>query len=194
MGDRALRSAFDRLRHLGDGFRDEIGRRQSAHAGDRRGRARRCAGLSEAPVHDDRHGRHRDLRAAGLLPRRTGRDRLPDRCDPVGRRRLHRHERFGSRQRAHRAGGDYVARRRTRTRLQGRCNHRHASGRSRAARRDHLLRLSHPGHGPEGQRSRGGRCAGRARLRRLADFDFRSPRRRHLHQGRRRRRRSRRQG
>jgi Inorganic pyrophosphatase len=30
----------------------------------------------------------------------------------VGRRRLHRHERFGSRQRAHRAGRDHVARRR----------------------------------------------------------------------------------
>ena len=30
----------------------------------------------QAPVHDDRHGRHRDLRAAGLLPRHAGRGRL----------------------------------------------------------------------------------------------------------------------
>ncbi|MCK7472766.1 MAG: hypothetical protein MZV49_02820 [Rhodopseudomonas palustris] len=30
------------------------------------GRPRRCAGLSEAPVHHDRRRRHRDLRAARL--------------------------------------------------------------------------------------------------------------------------------
>src|SRR5205823_2541828 len=35
MGDCALRSAFDRLRHLGDVFRSEIGRGQPADAGNR---------------------------------------------------------------------------------------------------------------------------------------------------------------
>ncbi len=42
----------------------------------------------------------------GLLARLAGRDRLPDRRGAVGRRRLHRHERLGARQRAHRAGRD----------------------------------------------------------------------------------------
>src|SRR5437667_4423469 len=77
MGDCALRSAFDRLRHLGDVFRSEIGCRQPAHAGNRRRGGRRRAGLSQAPVHDDRHGRRRDFRALGLLPRHAGCDRLP---------------------------------------------------------------------------------------------------------------------
>ena len=48
------------------------------------------------------------------------------------------------------------------------------------------------GHGVAGPRD--DRRAGRARLRRLADFDLRPAWRRHLHQGRGRRRRSRRQG
>ena len=47
------------------------------------------------------------------------------------------------------------------------------------------------GHARE--QPRGRRCAGRARLRRVADFDLRPSRRRHFHQGRGRRRRSRRQ-
>ncbi len=38
---------------------------------------------------------------------------LPDRRDAVGCCRLHRHERLGPRQCAHRAGGDHVAGRRT---------------------------------------------------------------------------------
>ena len=194
MGDCALRSAFDRLRHLGDVFRPESGCRQRAHAGNRGGGGRRRAGLSQAPVHDDRHRRRRDFRAAGLLPRHAGCDRLPDRCGAVGRCGLHRHERLGSRQRAHRAGRDHLAGRRSRTRLQGGRDHGHARCRSRAARRHHLFRLSHPRHGAEGQRPRRRRCAGGARLRRLADLDLRPSRRRHLHQGRRRRRRSRRQG
>ena len=76
----------------------------AAHAGDRGRDPGRRAGLSQAPIHDDRHRRRRDLRAAGLLPRHAGRGRLPDRRGAVGRRRLHRHERLGARQRAHRAG------------------------------------------------------------------------------------------
>ena len=38
--------------------------------------------------------------------------RLRDRRDPVGRRRLHRHEHLGARQRAHRAAATHVAGRR----------------------------------------------------------------------------------
>ncbi len=183
MGDCALRSAFDRLRHLGDVFRSEIGCRQPAHAGNRGRGGRGRAGLSQAPVHDDRHGRHRDLRPSGLLPRHAGCDRLPGRRDTVGRRRLHRHERFGSRQRAHRAGRDHLAGGRPRTRLQGGRHHRHAGRGSRAARRHHLFRLSHPRLGAEGQRPCRRRCAGGAWLRRLADLDLRPSRRRHLYQG-----------
>jgi MFS family permease len=58
-----------------------------------------------------------------------------DRRGAVGRCRLHRHERLGARQRAHRAGRDQVAGRRPRHRLQGGRHHRHARGRPRAARR-----------------------------------------------------------
>ena len=80
------------------------------------------------------------------------------------------------------------------SRLPLRCHHRHAGRRPRPARR--LGLLPHPDDDRRlcGQRSRGRRLAGRARLRRLADLDLRPSRRRHLHQGRRRRRRSRRQG
>ena len=42
-------------------------------------------------------------------------DRLPDRRGALGRGRLHRHERLGARQRAHRAGRDRLARRRAST-------------------------------------------------------------------------------
>ena len=64
-----------------------------------------------------------------------GGDRLPDRRDPLGLGRLHRHERLGARQRAHRPGGDSVARRRPRRRLQGGRGDRPSGGRPRAARR-----------------------------------------------------------
>ncbi len=130
----------------------------------------------------------------GLSARLAGRDRLRDRRDAVGRGRLHRHERVGARQRAHRAGGDQVARRRSRHRLQGGRHHRHAGGGPRAARRHRLLR--HPDRPARlcAQQPHRGRRAGRARLRRLADLDLRPSRRRHLHQGCRRRRRPRRQG
>src|SRR5260370_597721 len=107
MVDCALRSAFHRLRDLGDDVGLEIGRRQSADAGNRGRRARRRAGLPEAPVPDDRPGRHRHLRAVGLLPWTPGGDRLPDRRGAVRRRRLHRDERLGPRQCAHGAGRDH---------------------------------------------------------------------------------------
>ncbi len=57
-----------------------------------------------------------------------------------------------------------------------------------------LLRHPHLVRGLCAGRPHSGRRAGRARLRRLADLDLRPSWRRHLHQGRGRRRRSRRQG
>ena len=83
---------------------------------------------------------------------------------------------------------------RPRHRLQGGRDHRHAGGRSRAARRRRLFLGADRADGLCPVRSHRHRLAGGARLRRLADFDLRPSRRRHLHQGRRRRRRSRRQG
>ena len=56
-----------------------------------------------------------------------------------GADRLHRHERLGARQRAHGAGGDALAGRRPRHRLQVGRRDRHAGRRPRAARRRRLL-------------------------------------------------------
>ena len=80
-------------------------RRHGPHAGDRRGHPGRRPGLSQAPVHHHRHRRRRHLHHRRLAPaRHLRRHRLPDRRGPLGRRRLHRHERLGPRQRAHRPG------------------------------------------------------------------------------------------
>ena len=67
-----------------------------------------------------------------------------------------------------------------------------ARRRARAARRRRLLRRAHLDL--QRQPEDGGRRAHRPRLRRLADLGLRAARRRHLHEGRRRRRRPRRQG
>ena len=82
----------------------------------------------------------------------------------------------------HRAG--------VRRRLQGRHRHGHPRRRPRPARRRRLLRRP-----ARRRRQRGGRGPRprRPQLRRLADLGLRPPRRRHLHEGRRRRRRPRRQ-
>ena len=75
-----------------------------------------------------------------------GRHRLRHRRLPVGRDRLHRHERLGARQRAHRRGGRYQRPgRRPRRRLQVGRGHRHVRRGAGPARRRDLLR--HPaGH------------------------------------------------
>ncbi len=70
------------------------------------------------------------------------RSRLPHRCGPPGLAGYNRYERLGSRERAHGAGGNTVARGRSRHRLQGRCRDGHAGGRTRASRRGCLLRHS----------------------------------------------------
>ena len=191
---RSVRRSGHRLRDLGHAL-GALGRcRQRENAGDRRRHPRGRAGLSEAAIFDHRRGRRRHLPDCRLFPRLAGRRRLCGRRHPVRLGRLHRHERLGARQCAHRASRDQVARRRARNRVPRRRHHRHAGGRPGAARRDALFRLPHrhAAHGAE--RSRSDRCHGGARLRRLADLDLRPPWRRHFHQGRRRWRRSGRQG
>ena len=119
-----------------------------------------------------------------------------DRRRAVGRRRLHRHERLGARQRPHRPGRDAVASAAAST-----SPSRPApspacwspASRCSASR----VYYGYPDRGIAGSapaEPHGHRRARRARLRRLADLDLRPSRRRHLHQGRRRRRRPRRQG
>ena len=67
------------------------------------------------------------------------RDRLPDRRGAVGRCRLHRHERLGARQRAHRRGRAPRHRPGDGRRIPRRRDHRHAGRRPRSARRRRLL-------------------------------------------------------
>jgi K(+)-stimulated pyrophosphate-energized sodium pump len=75
-----------------------------------------------------------------FLGRHDGR-RLRARRGAVGRLRLHRHERLGARQRAHRAGRHQGHRPGAGRRLQGRRHHRHAGGGPGPAGRGHLLLL-----------------------------------------------------
>ena len=187
-------AALDRLWRLHRHQPHGGGRRQPAHAGDfRRGRRGR-AGLSQATVHDHRRRRGHRLHHHRPLAVVDGGDRIRHRSDPVGRRRLHRHERLGARQRAHRAGGDQVARRGPQHRLSRRRGDRASRRRPRAARRRRLFHRADPRPRLRPSRPHHDRRAGRARLRRLAHLDLRPSRRRHLHQGRGRRGRSRRQG
>ena len=160
-------------------------------AGNLGGRAGGRAGLPHPPVHDHRRGRGADRGpAAGPAGLQDG-DRLPDRGDALGRDRLHRDERLRPRQHARRRGGPRRRAAGARRRLQRRLGHRPPGRRPGAARRRRLLR--DPGRHRH-QRQGRGRRADRARLRRLADLRLRPARRRHLHQGRRRRRRPGRQG
>ena len=77
----------------------------------------RRRGVPEAPVHDDRGRRGRAVPAARLLRQARLGDgvRLPDRRRALGRGRLHRHERLGALERAHRRGGPRRARARRST-------------------------------------------------------------------------------
>ena len=81
-------------------------RGQRADAGDRPRRPGGRRGVPEQAVHDDRGRRDRAVPPARLLQQaRLGDgDRLPDRRDPLRRRRLHRHERRRALERAHRRG------------------------------------------------------------------------------------------
>ena len=98
--------------------------------------------LPEPPVHDDRDRRRRAVRRARLRARLVHGRRLRVRRDPVGRGRLHRHERLGARERAHGPCGERRAEPRAAGRVPRRRDHRHARRRPRPARRRRLLRRS----------------------------------------------------
>ena len=191
---RSLRRARPPLRHLGHLFGDAGRSRQRQDAGDIRSGARGRAGLSAPAIHHDRHRRRRDLPHRRLSPRLARRRRLCGRRHPVRLRGFHRDERVRARQCAHRAGRHRLARRRARTGVPRRCHHRAPGGGARLARRHALFRLPHRHAAFCAERSGRRRFHGGARLRRLADLHLRAIGRRHLHQGRRCRRRSRRQG
>ena len=151
-------------------------------------------GLPPAPVPDDRHRRGRPVPPARLLRQaRLGhRDRLPDRGRPLGGRRLHRDERRRALERADGRG-------RAGTASSRRSTSPSAPARSRACSSSGSACSASPattGCSPDwlGNSSElGDRRPHRARVRRLADLGLRASRRRHLHEGRRRRRRPRRQ-
>ncbi len=121
---RSVRRSGDRLCHLGDlsVMEADAGseRMQEIAAAVREG----AQAYLQAPIHHHRRRRRRDLPDRRLFPRLAGRRRLCGRRHPVRRCRLHRHERLGARQCAHRAGRDRLARRRPRTRLPRRRHHR----------------------------------------------------------------------
>ena len=152
-----------------------------------------AARLPAPPVHHHRRGRGRAVPRDRVLPRpRLGNgDRLRDRRRALGCGRLHRHERRRPLERPHRRGCEAGPPSGLRRRLQGRLRRRPARRRPRPARGRRLLR--DPDRVLRQEPGDRDRRPDRARLRRLADLGLRPPRRRHLHEGRRRRRRPRRQ-
>ncbi len=109
----------------------------------------------------------------------------------LGPRGLHRHVRVGARERAHGGSRDQRLEPSAHGRVPQRRGHRPPRRRLGPARRRGLLRRAalarlRAGRHPEVARG--------PRVRRLADLDLRASRRRHLHEGRRRRRGPRRQG
>ncbi len=166
---------------------------QRADAGDLRGRAGRRRGLSQEAVHDDRDRRGRAVHPARRLPqaRLGARVRVPRRRDPLGGRRVHRDERGRALERPDRGGGARRPEAGARRRLQGGLGDRAARRRPRPVRRHRLLLV--PDRRAAQLADLGDQRPDRPRVRRLADLGLRASRRRHLHEGRRRRRRPRRQ-
>ena len=165
--------------------------RQREDAGDRACDPGRCRRVPPQAVHDDRNRRDRAVLPARLLRQaRVGHGvRLPDRRGLLRTCRLHRDERRRALERAH--GGSRA--RGAATGVQGRVprglRDRSPRRRARPARCRRVLlgahELDREHAGVRGARSH------RARVRRLAHLRLRAPRRRHLHEGCRRRRRSR---
>ena len=108
-----------------------------------------------------------------------------------GRRRVHRHERRRALERPHGRGRPRGAAARVQGRVPRGLGDRAARGRSRPARRRRVLLGAH--RLDREQPRLGGRRPDRPRVRRLADLRLRPAGRRHLHEGRGRRRRPRRQ-
>ena len=142
---------------------------------------------------DHRRRRRGHPGPAHLLPRPRGRHRLRHRRLPVGRGRLHRHERLGARQRPHRPGRrDQRASPAASTSPSSRVRSPACSSWRWACSASPSTTASCSALGVEQRTHPGG--PGRPVLRRLADLDLRPARRRHLHQGCGRRRRPGRQG
>ena len=162
----------------------EAGRGQRPHAGNRQRHPARCRCLSGTTVQDHRHGRRGADHPDRCLPGCHQCRRLRAGRGALGRMWLHRHERVGARQRAHRAGRHQGHRPGAGCRLQGRRHHRHARRRPRSARRGPVLLV--PGRHGTGRRHAAGSAQAAARLclRLVADLDLRAAGRRHLHQGR----------
>ena len=154
------------------------GRRRgvSARSSTRRSRSSRRA------VHPARRLPQARLGAGVRVPRRRG---------AVGRGRLHRDERRRPVERAHRGGRARRAEAGARRRLQGGLGHRAARRRPRPVRCHRLLLV--PDRRAAQLADLGDQRPRRPRVRRLAHLGVRASRRRHLHEGRRRRRRPRRQ-
>ncbi len=188
-----MRRARGAVRHLPDLVAAPTAGGERAHAGDRArdpgGRRR----VSAEAVHDHRGGRDRPvLPTRFLLGARLGNGfRLPGRRPLLGGRRVHRHERRSALERPYSRGRP----RGLATGVQGRVPRRLGDGAprrgARPARRRRLLlgadRLDRE------QPRLGGRRPDRPRVRRLAHLRLRASRRRHLHEGRGRRRRPRRE-
>ena len=142
---------------------------------------------------DDRDRRDRPVPAARLLQQaRLGNGhRLPDRRRALVGRRLHRDERRRALERPHRGGRAHGAPAGAERRVPRGLGHRPPRRRPRPARRRGLLLGAHRLARPHA--ALGDQGSARPRLRRLAHLRLRASRRRHLHEGRRRRRRPRRQ-
>ena len=118
------------------------GRRLGAHAGDRRRHPGRRHGLSEPAVHDHRRSRRGGVHRALDLPGLSRRLRLPARRRAFGLGRLHRHDRIGAGERAHRRGRAARTRPRAGRGVSRRRHHGAPGGGARPARSVRLLR--HP--------------------------------------------------
>ena len=104
----------------------------------------KARGVFATAIHHHRRRRRGDLPDRRLPPGWLVAAALPS-APSFSRRRLHRHERFGPRQCAHRAGGHQFARARPGTSIPCRRIHRHARCRLRTVRHDTIFHL--PGGG-----------------------------------------------
>ena len=168
--------------------------RKPENAGHRRRHSGRRTGLSPAPVCHHRRGRGacRSHRRADPAP--AARPRLCHRRGAFGSGRVHRHDRLGARQRAHRRRRAGRAATGPDPRVPVGRDHRDAGGRPcPAGDRRVLCRAGRPAGAGAGK-PHGDHRAHHAGAGRLAGVDLRAAGRGHLHQGRRRGRRSGRQG
>ena len=121
-----VRGGGDRLRPRLDQLDHEEAGRQRAHAGDRGGHPGRRQGVPQSPVRHHRHRRRHPVRHHLVGARRPHCRRLPRRRGAVRARRVHRHERFGALERAHRGSGAHGPQRSARDCIPRRRDHRHA--------------------------------------------------------------------